>query len=91
MTSLSWIPSEAVRGGTRVAFDAGVTHYDEPPPDVIEDLEALEVLRTTDRFRFANRLAAWAEFDASGQPVDGGIPARWAHGVDDGGHRLFAP
>ena len=32
VTSLSWIPSEAVRGGTRVAFDAGFTHYDEPPP-----------------------------------------------------------
>jgi Cyclic nucleotide-binding domain len=69
VTSLSWIPSEAVRGGTRVAFDAGITHYDEPPPDVIEDLE---VLRLGDRFRFANRLHAWAEFDDSGQPVDGG-------------------
>src|SRR6266516_1526623 len=31
VTSLSWIPSEAVTGGTRVAFDAGFTHYDEPP------------------------------------------------------------
>lgn len=72
VTSLSWIPSEAVRGGTRVAFDRGVTHYDEPPPDVIKDLEALEGLRKADRFRFANRLAAWAEFDASGQPVDAG-------------------
>jgi hypothetical protein len=32
VTSLSWIPSEAVAGGTRLAFDAGFTHYDEPPP-----------------------------------------------------------
>ena len=69
VTSLSWIPSEAVRGGTRVAFDAGFTHYDEPPPDVIEDIE---VLRTTDRFRFANVLAAWAEFDGSGRVADCG-------------------
>jgi len=69
VTSLSWIPSEAVRGGTRVAFDAGFTHYDEPPPDEIEDIE---VLRTTDRFRFANVLGAWAEFDGSGAVVDSG-------------------
>jgi Cyclic nucleotide-binding domain len=69
VTSLSWIPSEAVRGGTRVAFDAGFTHYDDPPPDVIEDLEAL---READRFRFANHLSAWAEFDDAGRPTDGG-------------------
>jgi hypothetical protein len=63
VTSLSWIPSEAVRGGTRVAFDAGFTHYDKPPPDVIEDLEAL---RKADRFRFANLLSAWVESDRHG-------------------------
>jgi hypothetical protein len=64
VTSLSWIPSEAVRGGTRVAFDAGVTHYDEPPPDTIDDLESLGA---TDRFRFANVLRAWAEVDDGGK------------------------
>jgi hypothetical protein len=63
VTSLSWIPSEAVRGATRVAFDAGFTHYDDPPPDVIEDLEEL---RKADRFRFANLLSAWIEVDGSG-------------------------
>ena len=63
VTSLSWIPSEAVRGGTRVAFDAGFTHYDEPPPDVINDIEAL---RKADRFRFANVLSAWMETDGQG-------------------------
>ncbi len=63
ITSLSWIPSEAVSGGTRVAFDAGFTHYDDPPPDRIDDLEAL---RTTDKFRFANVLRAWVEVDGTG-------------------------
>ncbi len=63
VTSLSWIPSEAVRGGTRVAFDRGFTHYDDPPPDVIEDIEAL---RQADRFRFANVLSAFLEYDADG-------------------------
>ena len=61
---MSWIPSEAVRGATRVAFDAGFTHYDDPPPDVIEDLEAL---RKADRFRFANLLSAWMEVDGKGK------------------------
>ena len=69
ITSLSWIPSEAIEGSQRLAFDAGMAHYDEPPPDVITDLEAL---RATDRFRFANVLSAWVEVDDSGQIVDSG-------------------
>ena len=60
VTSLSWIPSEAIEGGTRLAFDAGFTHYDTPPPEQIEDLESL---RATDRFRFANVLRTWIEVD----------------------------
>jgi hypothetical protein len=74
VTSLSWIPSEAVRGATRVAFDAGFTHYDDPPPDVIEDLEEL---RKADRFRFANLLSAWIEVDDNGKIT--------GHGYSGGG------
>ena len=33
--SLSWIPSEAVTGLPKQIFEVGVTHYDDPPPDVI--------------------------------------------------------
>lgn len=69
VTSLSWIPSEAIQGGTRLAFDAGVTHYDEPPPDQFNDLVAL---RDADRFRFANRLSAWIEVRASGEIANAG-------------------
>src|SRR5437879_927731 len=58
VTSLSWIPSEAVTGGARVAFESGFTHYDDPPP---ADLGAIEELRAADRFRFANLLRAWIE------------------------------
>jgi hypothetical protein len=64
VTSLSWIPSEAVQGGTRVAFDAGFTHYDDPPPGELADVEDL---RVADRFRFANVLRAWIDVDGSGQ------------------------
>lgn len=69
VTSLSWIPSEAVRGTTRMAFDKGFTHYDEPPPDLIEDIEAL---RKADRFRFANVLSAFLECDDTGAITDCG-------------------
>ncbi|MCU1461752.1 MAG: hypothetical protein JWO37_1827 [Acidimicrobiales bacterium] len=62
--SLSWIPSEAIGGAMRMPFDAGFTHYDEPPPDHIEDIEKL---RDADRFRFANVLRAWIEVDADGR------------------------
>jgi hypothetical protein len=58
VTSVSWIPSEAVTGMTKLPFEVGFTHYDNPPPDVIEDLEALGA---ADGFRFANRLGAWIE------------------------------
>ena len=53
----------------RVAFDAGVAHYDPPPPDAIEDIEEL---RLADRFRFANVLEAWIEVDGDGRIVDAG-------------------
>lgn len=69
VTSLSWIPSEAVTGMMRLPFDVGVGHYDPPPPDVLDDLEGL---READRFRFANELRAWIEVG------DGRIVA-WGH------------
>jgi hypothetical protein len=68
VTSLSWIPSEAVEGTTRVPFEMGVAHYDPPPPD---ELESLDALREADRFRFANQLSAWIEVD-NGNIVDAG-------------------
>jgi hypothetical protein len=69
ITSLSWIPSEAIEGSARMAFDAGVAHYDDPPPEVLEDVEAL---CAADRFRFANILRAWVEVDDAGRIADFG-------------------
>jgi hypothetical protein len=69
MTSLSWIPSEAVTGLNRVVFDSGFTHYDVPPPDALTELDQMAA---EDRFRFANNLAAWIEVDDAGHVVDGG-------------------
>jgi hypothetical protein len=69
VTSLSWIPSEAIEGAQRLAFDSGITHYDPPPPS--EDID-LEELRAADRFRFANALRAWIEVDGSGRVTGSG-------------------
>jgi cyclic nucleotide-binding protein len=60
VTSLSWIPSEAITGTLKASFDMGVAHYDKPPPDVLRDPEQL---RRADRFRFLNRLAVTVEVD----------------------------
>ena len=66
---MSWIPSEAVTGAGRAAFDSGFTHYDEPPPAEFTDITALQA---ADRFRFANVLRAWVEVDGAGQVTAGG-------------------
>ncbi|HET9975133.1 MAG TPA: cyclic nucleotide-binding domain-containing protein [Streptosporangiaceae bacterium] len=69
VTSLSWIPSEAVTGMSRAAFGSGFTHYDDPPPAQIDDLDELQ---RADRFRFANLLRAWIEADDDGRITGGG-------------------
>lgn len=71
VTSISWIPSEAMTGPLRVPIDLGIGHYDDPLPDHIDDLEAL---READRFRFANELRAWIEVE-EGRVVDAGYSA----------------
>ncbi|HTL83549.1 MAG TPA: cyclic nucleotide-binding domain-containing protein [Acidimicrobiia bacterium] len=68
VTSVSWIPSEAVTGLNKAIFESGFTHYDEPPPDVLDELGAMGA---TDKFRFANRLHAWIDVD-DGRVVDCG-------------------
>src|SRR6516225_6716534 len=78
VTSLSWIPSEAVTGATRTAFDSGFTHYDDPPP---AEFGSIEELRATDLFRFANVLQAWIDVDDSGRITGGGYGGSGLMGV----------
>lgn len=68
VTSVTWIPSEAIEGMTKVPFEIGVTQYDDPPPDVLEDLDEL---LNAGRIRFGNVLSAWAEIE-DGRIVDCG-------------------
>jgi len=60
VTSISWIPSEAVPGVLRVPFDTGVMHYDNPPPDEWADLDSV---MGPEGARFANDLRAWVEVE----------------------------
>jgi hypothetical protein len=58
VTSISWIPSAAIPGTTRIPFELGVTHYDDPPPDEWKDLDSVV---GPEGARFANDLRAWVE------------------------------
>jgi hypothetical protein len=62
VTSLSWILSEVVEGGSPLALAAGIAH------DEHDDLEALRA----GRFRFANAFLAWIDGDRSGAIADCG-------------------
>jgi hypothetical protein len=55
----------------------GFTHYDDPPPDELADIEEL---RAADRFRFANVLKAWIDVDDAGQITGSGYDAD-SHGL----------
>jgi hypothetical protein len=72
VTSVSWIPSEAITGVTKAPFEIGVTHYDDPPPDSLRDLERVV---GPDGARFANELRAWIEVE-DGRIVDHGQTGR---------------
>lgn len=64
VTTVSWIPSEAVTGPVnKNVFDAGLTHYDDPLPDTLGDLDEW---KREDRYRFANRLSAVIDVDDDG-------------------------
>ena len=77
VTAISWIPSEAVQGLPKMPFSARVAHYDEPPPDTIDDIDAM---READAFREANELRAWIDVD-DGKITDYGHKGRGHIGV----------
>jgi cyclic nucleotide-binding protein len=62
VTSLSWIPSEAVSGPMKAGFATGLAHYDPPPPAHLGADDVARML-AADQFRFGNVLNAWADFE----------------------------
>src|SRR5437899_12404728 len=70
VTAISWIPSEAIEGLPKLPFELGIGHYDDPPPDKLEEGDLVR-LRDEDRFREANLLRAWVDVE-DGRIVDHG-------------------
>ena len=60
ITSVSWIPSEAIPGVMRLPFDLGPMHYDDPPGEQIRDIPALA---RSGAVRFINELRAWVDVE----------------------------
>jgi hypothetical protein len=77
ITSISWIPSEAVEGLPKLPFTFGVAHYDDPPPDRVDHIETMH---RADLFREANELKAWVEVEG-GTIVDYGHAGRGRIGL----------
>jgi hypothetical protein len=50
------VADASVTGITTGAFEVGIAHYDEAPPDLLgpDIVVSLEALRVADHFRFAN-------------------------------------
>jgi CRP-like cAMP-binding protein len=69
VTSVSWIPWDAMKGVRGLVADLGVGRWDLPPPDQLEDLDELIA---ADAIRFANELRAWIE-------VEGGQITGYGH------------
>jgi hypothetical protein len=71
-TAITWLPFAALDRIGVIPLELAVAHYDEPPPEVVPDLEAL---RRRDAFREANELRAWIEVDGD-EIVDHGQSGR---------------
>lgn len=70
VTAVSWIPSEAIEAKAfSIPMDLGISHYDDPLPDHIDDLEAL---RDADKFRIGNVLKAWIDVNDGGEILNCG-------------------
>ena len=77
VTSISWIPSEAVEGLPKVPFTMGVAHYDDPPPDRVD---LIDLMHRADLFREANELRAWIDVE-DGKITDYGHAGRGRIGL----------
>jgi hypothetical protein len=78
VTSITWIPSEAIKGMPKLPFEWGMAHYDDPPHDRLLDIDAMH---ENDLFREANELKAWIEADDDGAITDCGYSGGGRVGV----------
>jgi hypothetical protein len=71
-TAITWLPFEALDRLATVPVELAVAHYDEPPPEIVPDLDEL---RRRDAFREANELTAWIDVEGA-EIVDYGQSGR---------------
>ena len=71
-TAITWLPFDALDRISVIPLELAVAHHDEPPPEVVPDLDEL---RREDAFREANELRAWIEVE-NGEIVDYGQTGR---------------
>lgn len=63
VTSISWIPSEAIKGVTKLPFSMGVAHYDDPRWASVAHRRSLRHERRRERIRLrglTSRGRRWA-------------------------------
>jgi Cyclic nucleotide-binding domain len=72
VTSITWIPTEAIQGLPKLPFELGIARYDDPPPDRIVDLDAMH---EHEMFRQANELNAFIDVE-DGEIVGQGYTGR---------------
>jgi Cyclic nucleotide-binding domain len=77
VTSMSWIPTDSLRGALKTGMDLRLSHWDSPLPDQVKAPEEVHELCRHDKFRFANMLSVWAE-------VEDGRIVRAGHHDDSG-------
>jgi len=76
-TAITWLPFAALDRLPAMPLELAVAHYDEPPPEVVPDLDEL---RRRDAFREANELIGWIEVEG-GRIVEYGHEGRGLIGV----------
>jgi cyclic nucleotide-binding protein len=90
ITAVTWLPFGVLDSMPNLPIGVAVAHYDEPPGELLADLDAL---READGFREANELRAWLELE-DGAIVDYGLDGRslaGGGGLDLGADQIAFP
>jgi hypothetical protein len=90
ITAVTWLPFGVLDSMPNLPLGVAVAHYDEPPGELLGDLDAL---READGFREANELRAWIQVE-DGAIIDYGLDGRslaGGGGVDLGSEQIAFP
>src|SRR4051812_23069805 len=72
VVSMSWIPTDSLKGALKTGMDLRLSHWDAPLPDHVSGAEQVHELCRDDKFRFANLLSVWADVE-DGQVREAGL------------------